>query len=356
MREQGSNRSSISISFDFETSAQSQRPSWRAKVKAGWFHLSNGLGISDRDLSSGHGRGYGNRVGTQRILKLFSTYDIKATWFATGHVLLKENRSRDAFRINQRLEYAVPEAGFTGASTFRKNNCAFYHEPYDTYKKHPWFYLGDLVEEMIENGQDIQCHTFSHPYISMESPENIQTDLEDWQNTAEQKGFEKSTIFAFPFLGDFHYEEISTGLKTVPYFRNPQLSYKRVYLSEATLNIFIKNGFELFTRCGSLESQDDLFGFISYRGSQIYCIKNKGLLGFANIDSFKKYLNKVIETPTHLDLWLHPNDILCEGNQVLFESIVKELVEMRDKGIIRLCTIKEQWEEFKKKAFGRKRN
>lgn len=342
-----SGKAAISISFDFETSAQSPLPSYQSWMKSRLYNITNAAGITAKDLSSGYGRGYGNRIGAEKILTLFNHYGIKATWFSTGHVLLKENTKKNGFRINQILEYASSEAGFTSATTWRRTQTSFYHEPYANNKKYPWFYLGDLARRMMETGQDIQCHTFSHPYVSMEAPDNIRTDLEDWQRTALKEGFEKSTIFAFPFLGDYHLESGWTKMKTVPVAAPKGAHFTPVHLSDTMLDIFRKNGFELFTRCGSLHETGLISGFIPYRGSDIYCMKDRGLLSFIEIETFRNFIDEVVDKAANVDLWLHPNDIMPADKFALFSSFVVELAKRRDKGDIRLCTIKEQWEDFK---------
>lgn len=340
-------KASISISFDFETSAQTSLPSYRNRLKCQLFNISNLLGITAKDLSVGYGRGYGNRIGAEKILQIFNRYGIKATWFSTGHVLVKENKKKDAFRINHKLEYALPQAGFTDATTWRRIHESFYHEPYGNHKNHPWFYLGDLARKMMETGQDIQCHTFSHPYVSMEKPENIQIDLEDWQQTATAAGFEKSNVFAFPFLGDYHLETARTKMKTAPVFAKKGIDYTPAYLSDKVLKIFQENGFELFTRCGSIHETELFRGFIPYHGSKIYCMKDRELLSFTDIDTFRRFIDEVVDKSAHIDLWLHPNDIMPAENFAIFSSFVVELVNRRDKGDIRLCTIKKLWDDFK---------
>ncbi|MGA2408323.1 MAG: polysaccharide deacetylase family protein [Bacteroidales bacterium] len=341
-------RPSISISFDFETSAQSSTPIYRTKLKSLFFKVTNHIGLTNKDLSAGLGRGYGNRIGAEKILKIFNQYGTKATWFCTGHVLLKENRDRQAFRINQKLPYAFAEAGFTAATTWRVEQKSFYHEPFTNYKKQPYYYLGDLAEEMKHQGQDFQCHSFSHPYISMESPENIKTDLEDWQQLAEKEGFEKSNIFAFPFLGDYHFTDRTNGLKTVSPSAKTGNAYEISYLNDNVLKIFKNAGFELFTRCGSMSASAMIQVFSKYQNSDIYCMKDIPLLSFQTRESFREFVEKLIGNKANIDLWLHPNDIMLPERFELFKSFIKELVQFRDEGKIWLCTISEQWNRFKK--------
>ena len=343
---------SVSISFDFETSAQSATPIYRTKLKSLFYKGTNHFGLTNKDLSAGLGRGYGNRLGAEKILKIFNQYGIKATWFSTGHVLLKENKNHQAFRINQKLPYAFTEAGFTTATTWRVKQKSFYHEPFSNYKKQPYYYLGDLAEEMKHQGQDFQCHSFSHPYISMESPENIKTDLEDWQQLAEKERFGKSNIFAFPFLGDYHFTDRTTGLKTVSPSAKPGNAYEISYLNDNVLKIFKNAGIELFTRCGSMYDSPMIQVFSKYRNSDIYCMKDIPLLSFQTHNSFREFVEELIGNKANIDLWLHPNDIMLPEKFELFKSFIKELVQFRDEGKIWLGTISEQWDRFNKEKLG----
>jgi peptidoglycan/xylan/chitin deacetylase (PgdA/CDA1 family) len=340
-------KAAVSISFDFETSAQTARPPFRTRGKSYLYDITNYLGLTNKDLSAGAGRGYGNRVGAEKILKIFEQHDIKATWFSTGHVLLKQNKNRDAFRINQKLPYALKKAGFTEATTWRVDEKSFYHEPFSDYKKYPYYYLGDLAEKLKKQGHDMQCHSFSHPYISMELLENIRIDLEDWQNTAEREGFARSNIFAFPFLGDYHYIEKTNGIKTIPAFRNPEIAYKISSLEKDVLKIFKNNGFKLFTRCGSMHDSELIQGFREYRNSGIYWMKDKELLSFPELGSFQGFLEELIQKNANIDLWLHPNDIMEDYKYILFKSYIEQLVKYQDKGIIWISSISEQWRRFK---------
>lgn len=341
-------KAAVSISLDFETSAQSDQPLLRNRMKSRVLKTTNKLGITQRDLSAGYGRGYGSRAGAKKIMSLFNNFKIKATWFCTGHVLIENNFQKDAFRINHVLPYAISEGGFTKATTWRKNKTSFFHEPFSDYRARPFYYMGDIARELKNTGHDIQCHSFSHSYFSMESAENIKTDLEDWQSLAEKNGFRKANIFAFPFQGDYHFLNRTNKICTIPYYRNNNSDFEIVYLNDEKLTLFSNSGFELFTRCGSMIESGLIDGFIPYRNSDIYVMKDIGIMRFKDLSFFKNFIYKAIEKRVNLDLWLHPNDILSDENFRLFKSFILELVRIRDKGEIWLCTISEQWEDFKK--------
>jgi len=64
-------KSAVAISFDYETSAVSKKPSYyrglKRKLKKIYYSLKN----TGKDLSSVHGRGYANRLGAVNISKIF---------------------------------------------------------------------------------------------------------------------------------------------------------------------------------------------------------------------------------------------------------------------------------------------
>ncbi|MCE1165395.1 MAG: hypothetical protein LWX07_08355, partial [Bacteroidetes bacterium] len=155
------------ISFDYETSAQTIRPGIGARARVIYRKALKRANCGIQDFSSGYGRGYGNRIGAELVKKFFDKAGIKGTWFSTGHALLNGNRSGKSYRINQRLEYATADNGF-GFIEWRKRLKSFYHEPYGDYTTHPYYYLGDLTKSLYENGEDIQSHSFSHPYVPLE--------------------------------------------------------------------------------------------------------------------------------------------------------------------------------------------
>jgi hypothetical protein len=339
----GNYKASASISFDFETSAQSPPISSKTRFKTVVLRTGNFLGIIQRDLSGRYGHGYTNRRGAEKVLELFRKMNIHGTWFSTGHVLLKGNRNKNAFRLNMRLPYATSDAGFTSATTWRNSRNSFCHEPFSDYRHAPNYYLGDLAEKMRHEGEDIQCHTFTHPYVAMDTPENLKTDLEDWQNTAILNGFSPSNIFAFPFLGDYY---VRTGNKNfMPAKVNDE--GEKVFISDNHLRSFQKNGFELFTRCGSLNDKADFSGFKPYHNSCIYCMKDKGILSFNNTKEFDLYLTRIVEQKATIDFWLHPNDVYYNPQFLVFRDFVEQLYNRYDKGEIWLTTVKDQWERFK---------
>jgi hypothetical protein len=339
----GTYKASASISFDYETSAQSKPSTVLGDFKTSLLRIGNFSGFIRRDLAGRYGCGYLNRIAVKNITSLFNNLNIHFTWFSTGHVLLKGNENRNAFRPNKPLPYATLDAGFTDATVWRSKNNTFFHEPYSSFNKFPHFYHGDLAERMKDEGEDIQCHTFSHPYVAMDSTENLRTDLEDWQKTAIMNGFHASHIFAFPFLGDYYIS--SKGKKMVPAKVNNQ--GEKIFLSEDHIRVFIENGFELFTRCGSLQDEALFGGFKTYANSPIFFMKDIGIMNFYSNSDFDLFLHKMINQQATVDFWLHPLDVIDDLKLELFKNLVYTLNKKHKDGLIWFTTIKEQWKRFK---------
>lgn len=340
--------SKVSISFDYESSAITPKLKLLTKVKTKLLESGKKINLIKKNLSGRYGRGYANRMGGELILNFFNQKNIQSTWFAIGHCLLKGNKNKNAYRINSKLPYATCNAGFTDITTWRQKSPVFKNDPYSDYKRYPYYYLGDLTQKINLAGHNVQCHSFSHHYISMEKAENIRVDLEDWQNVAKTEGYEPAKIFAFPFLGDYHLEDVQTGEKIIPAFKKKEHSYKEVFLSNEILKVFSDNGIELFTRCGSMIDTNPFYGFKRYRNSQIYFIKDYPLLSFVDENEFKDYLDMLIDSKSYIDFWLHPNDIVDMENYDKFIRLINILVDYRNKKLLNISLLIDMWEKFKR--------
>jgi peptidoglycan/xylan/chitin deacetylase (PgdA/CDA1 family) len=341
-------KGAVTLSFDYESSAQSFKPNMSAKLKTRYRKIMNRFAGGDYDLSSGYGRGYGNRAGAELVRKIFRESGIHGTWFSTGHVILKGNKSGNAYRINQKLDYATKESGFEFIE-WRSRYNSFYHEPYGDYKSYQYYYLGDQAESLKADGEDIQCHSFSHPYIAMEPEDNIRIDLEDWQTNAEKEGLGKAKIFAFPYLGDCYCIDKKMNRKLLPSTCVNNLDCENKLLNPVVLDIFKQAGIELFTRCYSKINNDYSNDFGRYEKSDIGYINSTGLFSFIDDGkSFQKFLKDAAEKCSVVDLWLHPNDILDKHSYEFFTEAVKMLADENKNGNIWIPTLSELWEKKKR--------
>jgi peptidoglycan/xylan/chitin deacetylase (PgdA/CDA1 family) len=345
----GFHRMAVALSFDFESTAPyGSRVKANCKVRGRLMRILNRFRPDPADLSFCFGMGYAMRHGADNIIRILQAHGIHATWFATGHVLLKDNRHGNAFRINNRLPYALPEAGFTDIVTWRQLIPTFHYEPYSDYHHYPYWYMGDEAQRLREMGEDIQCHTFSHSYTALEPVENVKVDIEDWQNAARHNGFQQANIFAFPFGGDAyrHYPEI--GLNTMLSTTFDDKDGDIVCLSTEATEVLAANGIELVTRCAS---KHDKYGcFSRYGDSNVRWMPDaeynpRG----ADISEIERFIEKMAALGgAPFNIWMHPCNVFSKTEILGFEKLVEYLAEKKRRGDIWLATISELWSHHKK--------
>ncbi|MEO0129358.1 MAG: polysaccharide deacetylase family protein [candidate division WOR-3 bacterium] len=339
--------SALAISFDYETSAPyGNFLKLNCRIRGILLDITNKLGLTRKDLSFYWGLGFAMRYGSYNILKILKRYKVHATWFATGHALIKENRKKKAFRINQLLPYATREAGFSSLVTWRKDLPTFYFEPYSDYQKYPYWYFGDLSEQLKQSGEDIQCHTFSHPYIALEPPENVLIDTEDWQNAALANGYKSASILSFPFGGDAYRYYPDLGLKTMLGKNIPAQKFELINLSPSIIEILKKCGIELLTRCGSKFDEGSLT-ISQYNNSSLYYLPDFDFstLNFGKMDNI---LNRIISNNGIINIWLHPCNVFTEDEKKKFENLVRYLKTKEEQGLIWLAPIFDIWNHYQK--------
>jgi peptidoglycan/xylan/chitin deacetylase (PgdA/CDA1 family) len=336
------------ISFDYETSAQSKGFSFVDNIVTGIYETNNRFQLKKINIDTRYGRGFGNRIGTNKIIELFKGHQIHGTWFSTGHILLKSNYDGKAYRINQKMPYMNKASGFHEVLWWHSKKPCFHHDPHSDYKKYPFFYLGDQAESLRNMGEDIQYHTFSHPYIPFETTENLITDLEDWQSTANKNGFNVPSILAFPFLGDYYIHYPQGGLNAVPTKIIDGFMYQSIGLTDEQIKLFYERGIEVFTRCGSKSGESHFKGFRRYNDSNIYYLTHCGIVNLIHSEKdMEDKINEIIEKEAAVDFWLHPNDIYLDEEFSLFSLFIKQLILKCNQEIIWLTSLDDIWAHYK---------
>lgn len=334
----GSFLASAAISFDYESSAIAPKRSLLSKAK--WSVLEK---FGKRRSP---GRGITNRAGVNSALDVLTRHNIKATWFAIGHCLLKDNYFKDAYRVNYKLPYARKNAFFDGLE-WRSKYQTFYDESYGDCYHNPDYYLGDITRFLYYLGHDIQCHTFCHHYVSMESCAHIAMDLEDWQSAAVQGGFKSAKILSFPFQGDYHLYHKDSSLISVS-SKILSDNYDKIFLSNEQLFALWQNGIQLLTRCGSKTQEKIGAGFAKYFESDLFYMSDRGFFSFDTLNGFSSFLSSLCKKGGTVDLWMHPNN-LVEGDEAsrIFKSQIEVLAHEQEKCMLWIAPIIDQWNRYK---------
>jgi peptidoglycan/xylan/chitin deacetylase (PgdA/CDA1 family) len=327
-------KAGLTISFDYETSAIDYTPSWEILYK---YYLEKTNHFRNKKKKTNYG--YQQRKGAELIFTSLKEYKLHATWFGTGHTLLKGNQSKKEYRINQTLP------SLQEGNHWREKIRTFDDEPFSTYKKRSDYYFGDLTERLRDYGEDIQCHTFSHPILALEPIENIAMDLEDWQNAATRNGFGKAQILAFPFLADccYYHPEIKKRLS----YKIPGENWKIEPISPERINIIHHSGIELVTRCYTKYFELPFKGFKNYYDSHLFYLTTKSLgLDAFKKDVFIKNIEEIVQNGWLVDYWCHPHNIVEYPMQNFLDFLDIISKYSKTKGLW-VPTIKEAWDHFK---------
>lgn len=340
---------SIALAFDYETSALSE-PS---KVKGG-FHskvidVLNRLMKGDKDMSNIYGDGYNTRFGVSNISKVIKSFGVQATWFATGHALLKDNKNNDAYRLNKTLQYVNSDAGFARSTLWRSKEATFANEPNGSYKNFPFYFFGDQSSKLLKMKDDIQCHSFSHAFMAVESDENFRMDIEDWQSVAEKNGFNRAKVYAFPYAGDSFRNYTNFGLLALPRVEMVDEESRLEMLSKKKLQILKENGIELVTRCGSKVKDKPLTGFAKYEESDVYYMSDRFVrLNNFKFDQFRREIKELIGWRSTVNLWMHPGEAYSDSGKRSFKILINYLMKKFGGGQVWLSTVEEIWEHYKR--------
>ncbi|MDQ2949163.1 MAG: hypothetical protein M3Y27_25035 [Acidobacteriota bacterium] len=127
----------------------------------------------------------------ERLLNLFTEFDISATWCTVGHLFLKECRLKSVTKHPD-----IARLTFAGASQDR-----FSHDPCSTEQTDPVFYGRTLVEKIMacRVQQEIGCHSFSHVIFSDARCTRAvaESELQACLDAARELGIDMKS-FAFP--------------------------------------------------------------------------------------------------------------------------------------------------------------
>jgi len=329
-------KAALTISFDYETSALCYTPkSWKILYK---YYLEQTNRLRKKKKRTNYG--LSQREGAELIFAALQDYKLHATWFGAGHTLLKGNKSRKEYRINQTLP------SLQEGNHWREKIRTFDDEPFSTYKSRGDYYLGDLTEKLRDAGEDIQCHTFSHPVLALEPIENIAMDLEDWQNVAIRNGYAKAQILAFPFLADCYYYH--PRIQKSASYRIPGESWEIVPISADRIKMIYQSGIELVTRCGSKNPENPFKSFRKYNGSSLFYATSRALeLGIFNKKVFNEEVLEIIRNEWLIDFWCHPHNV-AEYPLNSFLGFLDVISSYKNTKELWVPTFKEAWDHFKK--------
>lgn len=165
---------------------------------------SGNLNITDQSQKAAFDyatqRGLRMRQGADNLLNLFLKYGGFGTFYSTGYNLLDGNPSKLNFVGNSDPIYAWANAK-NGWSNYWQTHGWYSFDPYTTDQDPTGaaWYFGDETQKLLQEGQDIQSHTFGHLDEHFASLPQFIQDMQTWIKYAKQAGDPLIDSFAFPW-------------------------------------------------------------------------------------------------------------------------------------------------------------
>lgn len=343
----------LAFTFDHETSWTKSKRGIVVQSKYLTKKLINRVRFK-YDLSWARGRGWGQRHGAENIFRIFQEYGIHGTWYCTGYTLLLGNKEKKIYAGNPILPYATEENNFYPECYWRAENGYFDEDPFTTYQENPEWYFGDQIKRFYQAGEDIQCHTFSHSYVSLETPERLAKDISEWQSCAEKIGLPPAESLAFPYESFLHLTNTLTG-KTFPNLGCfPGSEFNVIRISQDLCDVLSKLGIKVITRIPDWYWQECYPPFdIARMDNQ----RNLFLFPGKVLQTRKKdpseeiaYINEIIRTKGTGSLWCHPGNVLTSDEITRFQSVVSYAKKKAEEGVLLISPQTEIYKVLKEKA------
>lgn len=340
----------LAFTFDHETSWAKPKRGFVVQSKYLIKKLINRIRFK-YDLSWAKGRGWGQRQGAENIFGIFKEYGIHGTWYCTGYALLSGNKEKRVYAGNPVLPYATKQNNFYQGNLWRANRGYFDDDPFTTYRENPEWYFGDQIKRFYQSGEDIQCHTFSHLYISLETPERLARDISEWQRCAEEIGLPPAESLAFPYESFLHLTNTFTGKIFPNLGYSPGNEYRVVPINHDLCKVLSETGIKVITRIpdwfwkehyppfdiARMDNQSNLFLF---PGKVLQTRKKDASEEIA-------YLDEIIRTKGIGSLWCHPGNVLTSDEITKFQSVVSYAKKKAEEGVLLVAPLTEIYEVAK---------
>lgn len=278
-------------------------------------------GVSDKRTIQDYGENIANgKEAIMALLDLMTDYGIRASFASVG---LLYGRSIESLRGADYTPAIKPSYVFEGYSNYNHlESISLNEEDFLTYYSAP-----DLLRLIYEQGQDIECHTFSH-YYCLEPGQTTEQFDADLKLFGKVNSLSRSRAIVFP--------------------RN---QYSSDYLDvcyENGFKVFRGNELDLFHRSGAqrdnllwrravrlLDSYMNITGYHCYEPeweSQLLNVRSSRffrpptsykLVEFLKMKRIKNAMTYAAKTNTIFHLWWHPHNM--GGNVDLFLTQLEDL-------------------------------
>lgn len=269
----------------------------------------------------------GTRPAIEKLLSLFESYEVSATWATVGALMLG-GRSRE----------------FLG-DRFGGDN--FHDVPDGDAKSAPDWYADDVVEQLLacRVEQELACHTLTHAFVDPTAAGRTRLDLElrGFQELWDELGLGRCQSFIFPKAYMGHFGLLAEhGYQAI---RGPEPGwFERIPHRQIAAAFRLLNARRAATPA---VGRPELIGSGLWQipSSQFYSpIMNVGqyVPTAARVLKAKRGLRAAAATRSIYHLWTHPFNLGLHTDELLagFEEILREATKLRDAGQLVITPMK----------------
>ncbi len=270
----------------------------------------------------------------QRLLVLFSRYQIRATWAVVGHLFLKDCTRATDGSVHPEI---VRPAGWTGARDW------FSIDPASSRAHAPIWYGDDIVQaiQACEPRQEIGSHSFSHFYADTCSRESFASDVAEAVRVSRMVGvtprayvFPQNRVNHLDVLRE-HGFTVYRGVDENWYRTFPRLLKKFAHMID---DYFIPTAPVVFPRREQ--------ALINLPGSWFYGHARgwaKYVPRWMRVRKAKSGIRRAIKQSGVFHLWFHPFNLASDPEGLLggLEEILSFVQSLREAGKLEVLSMGE---------------
>ena len=299
-------RAALAFSFDWESAMggliHSRSAGGEGEGTTVGLRSDGGPSVADAEA-----KGLRMREGAQYLTALFARYGIHATFYATGYDLLDGNPTCQKF-LDDPVYRNANQANGWGSDWWRTHPW-YGDDPCKTEATAPAWYFASETRTLAAAGHEIASHTFGHLYVRGVSPAQLQADLELWNRSAEALGLPPARTFAFPWT--------SSNSLDAPFWavfaQEGMTTLTRLYPPD------LRHPYEL----DRIKANPNLVVFPDF-----YLASNATAL-----DEALARIDITVASRGYHSLWDHPNEVLEQNGQVIWQRVVDYAVAQREQGL-----------------------
>jgi peptidoglycan/xylan/chitin deacetylase (PgdA/CDA1 family) len=314
-------------------------------AKVGYFTVSFDFeliwGTLDTRGVNGFGRActFEREVIIDRLLALLAKYEIPATWFVVGHLM---------------LDHCDPEAQPKHPGIVRPRHAWrpgdwFDRDPGGDETSSPLFFARSLIGKLRASSpaQEIGCHSFSHVIFGDAgcSTESAESELAECVRAAGDLGLTMKS-FAFPRNRVGHIDALARNGFTA--YRGPEPQWysrarrlPRALVRAAHFSEFIRTATPSIVWPVSRGS-----GLVDVPGSMVF-LPRHGMRRVVSVDRRVRRAVKGLEAAARrsglFHLWMHPTNLADDSEAMLggLERTLAHAAKLRSAGLLRMATVTE---------------